>query len=329
MKRNIIKEDKSKFLSKILKEDEQPVAGKDGLSIFKLGDGKYYIFDKVAKSRAEAGKLLDYAKKYNYPSYDTKEVAMEKLIGKSIKEEAPDTEKSDDEIAAELAEALGNAELAEEIKGSLDWESGRYSSFGKAGKFEADGTEYNIIENEDEADRIAIEQTKESIENEPELFNKDALGEHITIDETTRRQIALDDVDSRRSDFEYDIQKGKYKDVFDSVDKYKDEYEALQERLDNDEDVEGEIEALAKKAIDEWGDEKVDEIEEALKDPVQYFVHDQGIYTEEELMKQNFISIDADAASKEFVQIDGWAHFLSHYDGNYDTTSSGFVFFRE
>jgi hypothetical protein len=48
----------------------------------------------------------------------------------------------------------------EEIEDTLDLDNGRYSDWGNAGSVTVDGTEYNIIENEEEAERIAIEIVK-------------------------------------------------------------------------------------------------------------------------------------------------------------------------
>jgi hypothetical protein len=86
--------------------------------------------------------------------------------------------------------------------------------------------------------------------------------------------------------------------------------------------------------IDEVIDEKVErelsELEDWLRnDPVGYFVDEIGNYTIEDLLKQPFIKIDIDKVAEDAVAIDGWAHFLSLYDGNYDTTPGGIVIFRE
>jgi len=54
-----------------------------------------------------------------------------------------------------------------------------------------------------------------------------------------------------------------------------------------------------------------------------------GYYTIEDLLQQSFISIDIDKAAERAVAADGWAHFLSLYDGNYETTPGGIVIFRE
>ena len=68
--------------------------------------------------------------------------------------------------------------------------------------------------------------------------------------------------------------------------------------------------------------------EDRLADPIAYL---EDIYGRDEAIEQaiNIAGIDIDAAAQDAVDTDGWAHFLCRYDGNYDTTPSGFVYWRE
>lgn len=43
------------------------------------------------------------------------------------------------------------------------------------------------------------------------------------------------------------------------------------------------------------------------------------------LTGQSFIEY----ASEDAISVDGWAHFLSHYDGYYETTKNGYVYWRD
>lgn len=73
-----------------------------------------------------------------------------------------------------------------------------------------------------------------------------------------------------------------------------------------------------------------DTVYEALKDPYEYFINEQGIYSDvEDLLKSNMVSIDMETAVEAAVSEDGAIHFLSSYDGNYDMTASGFTYWRE
>ena len=72
-----------------------------------------------------------------------------------------------------------------------------------------------------------------------------------------------------------------------------------------------------------------EKVKEELKDPIQYFVEDHGMYSVADLMKAPFILIDVAEAADDAVASDGWAHFVSLYDGNYEETANGVVYFRE
>lgn len=80
---------------------------------------------------------------------------------------------------------------------------------------------------------------------------------------------------------------------------------------------------------DEYADYADDVEARILKDPFQYFVEDEGLYTEEDLVKQNFMMLDVKAAAEDAVTVDGWEHFLSTYDGDFKQLPSGIVIFRE
>lgn len=76
-----------------------------------------------------------------------------------------------------------------------------------------------------------------------------------------------------------------------------------------------EIENWIEEITEELRDKFYDEIYEALEDPIQYFVHEQGIYSVEDLLSQNFININIEEAAQAAIDEDGVAHFLDGYDG--------------
>jgi cold shock CspA family protein len=243
----------------------------------------------------------------------------------------------EDEVVEDLVKAFGE-EHREEIKDSLELGKGRWGDRGDAGIFKVDGTEYALIGDEDEAEKIAIERTKEDLESEPEIFNQDFIRNHLTMSDTDRRVIANEEGDARASDLRYDLEKGDFDSVFQTTNKFEEEYAELKEKMEAEEGdgdsaeakkLYAEIEKLAEKAIEEFDEEETDRVYDKLSDPIEYFVNELGAYTIEDLMKQSFISIDTEAASEEAVRTDGWAHFLSLYDGNYETTPGGRVYFRE
>jgi hypothetical protein len=227
-----------------------------------------------------------------------------------------------DEIVEDLFKefirtTMDNEELTElktEISDSLNFDSKKWP--GDVGSFTADGDEYVLIASDDEAERIALAYVKDQIIDEPENFNKDLLQRHLFITDTDRRIISTEEADSK-------IESMDDEDILKETDK-EEEFDAA---VDADDDkLQEKILADAK---EELQGKYSDEIEEQLKDPIQYFVKDSGMYTEDELLKQNFISIDYNEAAQEAVNMDGWAHFLSTYDGNYETTKGGLVYFKE
>jgi hypothetical protein len=72
-----------------------------------------------------------------------------------------------------------------------------------------------------------------------------------------------------------------------------------------------------------WDDEeeiekRLRDFEDGLDNPIQYFVHDQGMYSEEDLLKQSFISIEINEAAEDAINTDGRGHFLGTYSGDED-----------
>ena len=94
-------------------------------------------------------------------------------------------------------------------------------------------------------------------------------------------------------------------------------------------DIEKAKEKMVEDARERVREEIIDEWENGLKDPVSFLVEEHGMYSMEDLMKANFIVIDYDAAAQDAIGSDGWAHYLSMYDGNYDEIDDGYIIFRE
>lgn len=75
---------------------------------------------------------------------------------------------------------------------------------------------------------------------------------------------------------------------------------------------------LSDKAKEKLKETYSDEVYESLKDPIEYFVEEQGIYTKEELVKQSFIQVDYEALGKELshdyssVEHDGKCYVFSN-----------------
>lgn len=166
---------------------------------------------------------------------------------------------------------------------------GRYSDWGISGSVDIDGEEHNWIESEEEAESIALDIVRQDLENEPEIFNRDWLLGHI-------------DTEKYLEDIRSDIEEWTREDA-----------EEDREREYSEEEIEEKVE------------EKLKEIGGRLLD---WLENDLG-YTGETLWQKVSPYLDLTEAAQDAIDTDGWAHFLSTYDGEYETTNKGVVFFRE
>jgi hypothetical protein len=208
--------------------------------------------------------------------------------------------------------------------------------------------DYYAFLNGDDAEAEAIDWVKNDLDNEPGIFNQDWLNGFVTITDADRRMMATEESDNYVDNMDEDeILKeagmdSEYDDLDQAIMSEESKIEEIEEEittwggkkesrmrteklkeLDIEvsnaraevERLEKEKEALVDKARDKLIQEKYDEVYEALEDPIQYFVEDQGIYSREDLLKQAFIIIDVEEAAQDAVNTDGIAHFLSSYDG--------------
>jgi hypothetical protein len=165
--------------------------------------------------------------------------------------------------------------------------------------YEIDGEEWLVFDSYKDAEHEAEDRVRQDLENNPELFSKDWLSNHTYISDTDKRIISQEESDN-------------YVDNLDDDD--------IEEQVKGSESIEKKRESLR--------GERYDEIYAELKrDPEDYFVNQQGIYTHDEYVKQSFVSMDVDSATKDAIQTDGVAHFLSSYDGN-ETEKDGYYMYR-
>jgi len=193
-----------------------------------------------------------------------------------------------------------------------------------------DGNDYNVMESEEAAEELALEFVRDDLENEPELFNRDWLQGHI-------------DTDHLRDELRSDVEEGNRSYYEDIASESSDEYqtrqveELIQGGYLDEGDVKGEDGELVDLDANQEAAERVQEaVERAieakttsdLEDPVAYL---ENFYSKEDAIKRamDIRGINIEEAAKEAVALDGWAHFLSRYDGDYGTTKDGRVYFRK
>lgn len=175
------------------------------------------------------------------------------------------------------------------------------------------GNGYVIFKDDDSAEEAALRYVKDMLENEPELFNQSFIESHIDDKKLKEWVYDAEMEDSYADDLAEDDPEQFWREA-EGWGIEPDEEDEDGEMPDPEED---DIEAL-KEAI----------AKDRSKNPMSYL---EDIYGRDEAVKKAFelVGIDIDAAAKDAVDSDGWAHFLSRYDGNYEETDSGFIFYRE
>lgn len=168
------------------------------------------------------------------------------------------------------------------------------------------GNMYVVFTSNEAAHDAAIEQVRDMLESEPELFTQDWL---------------LGFIDD-----------GKAKRFFEDVyNEWNYSYaEDIQNEGPSDDEFENRLE-------EEMADRDVDNIDDFVEAMTEDQLGSDGGYSyysdnfgEEEAVKlvMEHNLIDLDAAVEGAVSADGWAHFLSSYDHNYSDLPSGAVYFR-
>lgn len=231
---------------------------------------------------------------------------------KDLNEVIEATTKVVDEVLAVLGKGLKPeklAELKEEIEESLDFD-------GDVGTFKADGITYKLISDEETAEQMAEEELKDFIDSEgPEMFSDNFVRDYFYVTDTDKRLIANDDAD-------YYVEDLSVERLLEEAE-MEDEYEIANEAGDAEK-----MALIEKEAKEKVHDNKYKDTYEYLKtDPLNYF-KDIG-YEIKDAVEKGLLSFNTAEAVREAVRLDGWAHTLSRYDGNYEETKSGMVFFRE
>lgn len=211
----------------------------------------------------------------------------------------------EESVHAEMARAL-NVDPED-----LQVERSHLTDFGAGDVYrvESGSKEWSVVENSDVMRDLALAIVKQDLEEDPSMFNKSFIEQHINTDRLRR-------------DLESDVQNMAEEDLREMSDrrfwKTAEDYIDVPEENEDGEmpDPEDYISEVAEKMT-----------EERLRDPMEYL---EEIYGDEAPAKAIEIAgIDIDAAAEEAVDSDGPEHFVARYDGNSHETSSGFVYWRD
>jgi hypothetical protein len=223
-------------------------------------------------------------------------------------------------VESEMALALikdGDIDDPEDLEGEV--KESHLSSFGveafSVGPLSGYSLEYTVVEDEDAAEELALAVVTQDLEEEPEIFTPSFIESHIDQDKLKEyvREAAYD------YDYANELAQ-EPEDFWQTAEQYDLEVPEPEEDEDGDEVWPGP------------SDEDIDELataiaEDRAEDPMGWM---EDLYGDEARKQAiDAVGIDIEAAAKEAVQVDGWAHFLARYDGNYSETPGGFIYWRD
>lgn len=206
--------------------------------------------------------------------------------------------------------------------------------------------EYVVVENDEQANNLALEIVKQDLQNNPEIFNRDFIESNIDT-KKLRDGLWSDVYDMRYEDLSQDAEQDPLRFMEDHVidvphpseDQLKSHADAMSDDRKSADEILSELMELSPE--DQWreiGEEPevpskdIDEIardyaETTLEDPLRYL---REFNNEEDAMKQaiEIAGIDVDKAAEEAVRTDGAGHFLSTYDGHLQDAPGGAVYWR-
>jgi len=207
----------------------------------------------------------------------------------------------------ELKAALAVKELAEEESEDEESLLDDLEEYHYPDSYKAEN--WIIFLDEEEAHTAAVNYVKEMLELEPEVFNQDWLMSIIDVEK------AADLFTQIYGEWNYSYAEGIKDDAASAGSEFDTrlEEEMADAGVDNIDDF---VDYLTQSQIDE-GTGGYDHFES------NFGVEEAGKL----VMEHNLIDIDE--AAESAVDTDGWAHFLSTYDGEYRELPSGAVYFRE
>jgi hypothetical protein len=193
-----------------------------------------------------------------------------------------------------------------EETGSTDLEISYVSDNGNSFYATDNNLEYRVFKSEDDAEEVAVEQVRGDLEGNAEYFNQDWLMNYI--DGRDFFEEALTEMnDGYVQDIESETYKTKYANRL--ID------ELVENGLMDEDDAESDnAEELADDLKYDYVALLTQEKLEEGNDGLDYFINNFGEKETYKMVMDNNL-IDIDEASRDAVQSDGIAHFLSSYDG--------------
>ena len=212
------------------------------------------------------------------------------------------------DVTDKLKEELGNDVIVESVESGLETSKRIELS---------DGSEWTLYKNYDQMKRIATDQVRQDLEDEPEMFSPDFIEQHQSISPTDARQFGVEHGDFTVEDRDLDELK-------EMADQHGIKYD------DTDDDTD---DKLKNKLIDDVSSKVADEVEKTInRDGLKDWIcHDQGLCSEDEFQEQygKWLHLDVDSATVDAVDTDGVEHFIARYDGNSHELKNGQYLVRD
>lgn len=207
------------------------------------------------------------------------------------------------------------------------------------GTFPADWVvEENIYITETDRRIIAGEEADnmiENLDNEEILKMADEYGENSTTEFSELEDAVFDyeeeieEFEEKQEDFEKDLDSDveltskRVEELEANIVWCESSIENLKEEIA---EKEKEQDILIENSKDRVQHEHYEEIYDALEDPMEYFVKEQGLYSKEDLLKANFISIDYGGMAESVLDSDGVGHIIARYDGEEHDHEGAYVY---
>jgi len=184
------------------------------------------------------------------------------------------------------------------------------------------GEEWWVFDSLDKAENRAVEEEQQFLEESKEtvqsLVDRFRDPDFLFITETDRRIISGEQGDFAVEDRDADELISMANDFKVTVP------QAIQKAVDEGEDPdEDQLERFREDVASAIGDD----VEKRLKDPVQYFVEDEGLFNFEQLLERPFIRVDEEAIAKFVVETDGVGSILAREEEQKEISKNGKTLF--
>lgn len=241
--------------------------------------------------------------------------AMDSGSGAALLASNPDFQDLDEKMQSAVVEIMAKIN---DVSADLD-DGAAFQGFqhGNLLQITSGSAEYAVAEDYEQMEELAEEVVYQDLEEDASMFEQNWLMGHV--DEDALRNHLYRDV----YDMNYDMITEESTD--DAIDRMESMGMDTEAAYDEDGDLDDDkAEDFVSSNADTFAEMAT---EEQLSDPMSYL---SDIYGDKEAFEKivEWRLIDLESAAKDAVNVDGAAHFLARYDGNYYELDNGAVYWR-